>query len=111
MAQGIGSTKQILGQVDTFGGHFWAPLDVSGSASYVAGGDLIDPKSFGFNNTIFTLIGSIDTTGVYEAVPRLVTSGVTRTWQIVWRVVATGAPVAPGTNLSAITAGLSAIGY
>jgi hypothetical protein len=112
MAQGLGSYQKILGAVDTFGGHFWSPVLYSGPASYVQGGDgPIDPKAFGFNSSIFTLIGSIDTTNTYWAVPRLVSGGVNPVWQIVWLVQATGLEVGAGVNLSAVTAGLSAIGY
>ena len=50
MSQGVGATHSILGVQQTFGGMYWSPLDVSGSASYVAGGDAISPQSFGFNS-------------------------------------------------------------
>jgi hypothetical protein len=111
MAQGIGSVTRILGAVDTFGGHFWSPVGYSGPASYVQGGDTIDPKAFGFNNSIFTLVGSIDGTDTYEAVPLCVSSGVNPVWRVFWRVIATGLEVANGVNLSGVTVGLSAIGY
>ena len=111
MAQGIGSVSQILGQVDTFGGHFWAPINYSGPTSYVQGGDTIDPKAFGFNNSIFTLVGSIDGTDTYEAIPLLYSGGVNPVWRIVWRVMATGLEVAADVDLSGVTVGLSAIGY
>ena len=111
MAQGIGTTQKILGQVDTFGGHFWSPINYLGPSSYVQGGDTIDPRAFGFNNSIFTLTGSIDGTGTYQAVPLLFSGGVNPVWRIMWLVIATGLQVANGVNLSGITVGLSAIGY
>lgn len=111
MAQGVGTTKPILGQVDTFGGHFWSPLGYSGPASYVQGGDTISPASFGFNNSIFSLTGSIDGTDTYEAVPLALSVGPNPVWRVVWRVMATGLEVANGVNLSGITVMLNAIGY
>lgn len=111
MAQGVGSTQKILGAVDTFGGHFWSPVLYSGPAIYVQGGDTIDPRAFGMNSSIFTLVGSIDGTDTYEAVPLLFSGGVNPVWRIVWRVMSTGLEVAAGVNLSTYTVGLSAIGY
>jgi hypothetical protein len=110
VAQGVGATHPINGAVDTFGGHFWSPLDYSGSASYVQGGDSISPQSFGLNNTIWTLIGSVSQSGNYEVRPRALNNGVTQ-WQLVWFVVATGLQVAAAVNLSGETVRLSAIGY
>ena len=69
MAQGVGSTKQILGLLQTFGGLYWSPLDYSGPASYVQGGDAIGATSFGFNNTIWALVGSVDQSGVARLEP------------------------------------------
>ena len=111
MAQGIGNVQKILGQVDTFGGHFWSPVNYSGPKSYVKGGDTIDPRAFGFNGSIFTLVGSIDSTDTYEAVPLLLSGGVNPVWRVVWRVMSTGLEVAAATDLSGVTVGLSAIGY
>jgi hypothetical protein len=111
MAQGVGSTKQILGQVDTFGGHFWAPIDYSGPASYVAGGDSIDPKSFGFFGSILTLIGSVDQSNAYYVEGRPLINGVDSKWQIVWLAMDGSGEVEAGTNLSGFTVRLSAIGF
>lgn len=111
MSQGVGTTKPILGQVDTFGGHFWSAIGYSGPASYVKGGDSIGPQSFGFNNSIFTLVGSVDGTDTYEAVPLALSVGSNPTYQIFWRVIATGLEVAAGVDLSGVTVMLSAIGY
>jgi hypothetical protein len=110
MAQGVGTPKQILGSVDTFGGHFWAPIDYSGPNSYVQGGDTVDSRWFGCPNTLFTLTGSVDQSDTYEAVPRALNNGVTK-WQLVWRVMSTGLEVAAGVNLSGFTVRLSGIGY
>ncbi len=108
---GIGSTKPILGVSDVFGGHYYSPLDYSGSASYVQGGDSIGATSFGFNSSIQTLIGSVSQSGTYFVIPRPLTSGIQTQWQLVWFVTATGAEVAAATNLSGETVRLSAIGY
>ena len=53
MAQGVGATHPILGVQQTFGGMYWSPLDVSGSARYQTGGDAISPQSFGFSSYIW----------------------------------------------------------
>jgi len=120
MAQAVGSTKPILGSVDTFGGHYYSPLDYSGPASYVQGGDSISPASFGMYNNIQTLVGSIDQSGKFMAVPRPLANGVTQ-WQLIWISLTTatvggqaqtaGTEAATGTNLSTFTVRLSAIGY
>ena len=59
MSQGVGATHPILGVQQTFGGMYWSPLDVSGSASYQTGGDAISPQSFGFNSYIWQLAGGV----------------------------------------------------
>ena len=65
---------------------YWSPLDVSGSASYVQGGDAISPQSFGFNSYIWQLTGGVSQSGNYRAEPRALNSGFTQ-WQLVWFVV------------------------
>ena len=121
MSQGIGSTKPILGVSDVFGGHYYSPLDYAGSASYVQGGDSIGATSFGFNSSIQTLIGGVDQSAKFLAVPRPLNSGIQTAWQLVWISLTTatvggqaqtaGTEAAAGTNLSTFTARLSAIGY
>jgi hypothetical protein len=110
MAQGVGSgTITRFGQ-DTFGGHLYGAVDYKGSSSYVPGGDgPISHKMFGFQNTIITLIGSADQTNTYFVEPRPLQNDVT-TWQLVWKVTATGLEVAAAVNLSGFTVRLSAIG-
>jgi hypothetical protein len=110
MAQGVGSAKAVSGAQDTFGGKFYGIADYSGPASYVSGGDAVDPHIFGFPNAILTLIGSEDQSNTYIAVPRPMASGFQVAWQLVWRTASTGAEVAPGTNLSTFTVRLSALG-
>lgn len=120
MAQATGNTKPILGSVDTFGGHFYSPLDYAGSSVYVQGGDSISPASFGMYNNIQTLIAGIDQSGKWRVFPRALSNGVTQ-WQLVWisMVTATvggqaqtaGLEAVAGTNLSTFTVRLSAIGY
>ena len=105
----VGSTNRIIGIPDTFGGKDWAPADHSGPTSYTTGGYLIDPSSFGFNNTIWTLAGGVDSTDTYELVPRFVGPGHSQCY-VVWKVMATGLEVAAATNLSAYTVRVAAIG-
>jgi hypothetical protein len=109
MAQGVGKSKPILGLQQTFGGMFWSPLDISGSSSYVAGGDVVSPQSFGFNSYIHELVGGVSQSGNYQAVPRALNSGFTQ-WQLMWFVVSTGLQVGAGVNLSGETVRLAAIG-
>ena len=119
MAQGVGSTKQILGLLQTFGGLYWAPLDYSGSSSYVQGGDAIGATSFGFNNTIWAMVGSNDQSNVFVVNCRPLNNGRTQ-WQLVWQSLVTGTyggqaqtagqEAAAGTNLSGFTCRLVAHG-
>jgi hypothetical protein len=119
MAQATGGTHPIIGLNQTFGGLFWDVLDYSGSASYVQGGDSISPPSFGFNNTIWALSGSMDQLNVFEVVGRPLNSGRTQ-WQLVWKALITGTyggqsqtagqEAAAGTNLTGYTVRLAAIG-
>lgn len=110
MPQGVGSGTIVTNGQDTFGGHLWGACDQNGSASYVSGGDAISHKQFGFNNTIVTLIGSVDQSDTYFVIGRPLHNGIT-VWQLVWFLTATGAEVAAGTVLSGATVRLSAIGY
>ena len=109
MSQGVGATHPILGVQQTFGGMYWSPLDVSGSASYQTGGDAISPQSFGFNSYIWQLTGGVSQSGNYRAEPRALNSGFTQ-WQLVWFVVSTGLQVAANVNLSGETVRLADIG-
>ena len=109
MSQGVGATHPILGVQQTFGGMYWSPLDVSGSSSYVAGGDAIDPTSFGFNSYIHSLVGGVSQSGNYRAEARALNNGFTK-WQLVWFVMSTGLQVAASVNLSGETVRLAAIG-
>ena len=74
------------------------------------GGDHIDHKFFGFENTIMTLIGSLDQSQTFRLEPMPVRDDVTP-WRLVWTVLATGQEVYAGANLSLFTARLSAFGY
>ena len=109
MSQGVGATHPILGVQQTFGGMYWSPLDVSGSASYVQGGDAISPQSFGFNSYIWSLAGGVSQSGNYRAEPRALNNGFTQ-WQLVWFVVSSGLQVGAAVNLSGETERLAAIG-
>lgn len=119
MAQGVGKTKAIIGLNQTFGGLFWAPIDYSGSSSYVQGGDSISPQSFGFNSTIWDLVTSCDQSNKFSVEARPLNNGVTQ-WQLVWIALVTatvggqsqtaGTEAAAGTNLSTFTVRLCAHG-
>ena len=110
MTQGIGATHSILGTQQTFGGMYFNVLDVSGSASYVQGGDSISATSFGFNNTIWSLVAAVSQSGTYFVIGRCLNNGVSA-WQLVWYVSATGSEVGAAVNLSAEKVRLSALGY
>lgn len=105
-----GSANAVPNGQDTFGGHFYGAADYNGPTSYAVGGDTIDPRIFGFPNTILTLIGSADQSNTYIAVPRPLFDGTTA-WKLVWRTASTGAEVAANFNLSGFTVRLSAVGY
>lgn len=119
MSQGVGATHPITGVQQTFGGMYWSPLDISGSSSYVQGGDAVGPSSFGMNSYIWALAGAIDQSGKWQVVPRALNSGYTQ-WQLVWISLTTatlggqsqtaGQEAAAGTNLSTYTVRVAAIG-
>src|ERR1700679_239333 len=112
----VGSASQVTGSQDTFGGHFYRTVDYSGPTSYVGGllgGDLIDPRIFGFPNTIESLWCSGDQTGLLIGIPFPVNNGVTA-WHIRWFAVSAttpgiGAEVTNATNLSGKVIRITAI--
>lgn len=114
----VGSAQQTAGFADVFGGHQFNSVDYSGPKSYVGGllgGDLIDPKIFGFQNTIESLWASGDQTGLLIGIPFPVNNGVSA-WHIRWFAVSAttpgiGAEVTNATNLSGKVIRLTAIGY
>ena len=107
MAQGLGSSRVLHGDVDTFGGKFYAPVDYNGPAIYVTGGDTLGERAFGMEK-ILTLIGSVDQSDTYYVEGRALADGICE-WKAVWFTVG-GGEVAAGTNLSGFTVRLSAIG-
>lgn len=109
MAQGVGTATQSKNGKDTFGGHLFGTVDYKGPTSYVQGGDSLDPHTFGFPNTIITVIGSVDQSNTYFVIGRPLQNGYTP-YQLVWYNKA-GGEVAAGTNLSGFTVKLAAIGY
>jgi hypothetical protein len=110
MAQGQGSYGRVSNGQDTFGGHLFGVVDYTGPASYVQGGDgPVDPKAFGFENTILALWGSVGQGNLYFVIGRPLQNSTTP-WQLVWYNKA-GGEVAGATNLSGVTVRLSAIGY
>ena len=113
----VGSAIQTPGQADIFGGRQFNAIDYKGPTSYVntgvgsTSGDTIGHRMFGFENTIQAIIdASLDQTGTYQVVDQPMQNGVT-SWRLRWFVVSTGAEVANGTNLSAFTVKLAAIGF
>jgi hypothetical protein len=107
MAQALGSSQVLHGDVDTFGGKFYAPVDYNGPSSYVTGGDTLNPQAFGMTKFL-TLIGSVDQSGAYYVEGRTLANGICN-WQLVWFAVS-GGEVDAGTDLSGFTVRLSAIG-
>jgi hypothetical protein len=108
----VGKASQTQGFADVFGGRSFNSIDYTGVSSYVNGtGELLDPKFFGFQNTIQSVLDISGTfTGDYYGVPFPVNTGVSK-WYIRWFVVATGVEVANTTNLSTKTLKIAAIGY
>ncbi len=108
----VGQGKQTPGFADVFGGKQFNVIDYTGVASYVNGtGEKLDPKMFGFNNTIEAVLDtSITQTGDYYGQTQPVNNGVSG-WYIRWFVVATGVEAAAAVNLSAKTLKISAIGF
>lgn len=105
----IGSASAVQNGQDVFGGHLFGAVDYKGPASYVQGGDAIDPHIFGFPNTILSLIGSVDQSNLYFAIGRPLFNGTTA-WNLVWYLKA-GGEVTAATALNGVTVRLSAIGY
>ena len=115
----VGTAKDSQsGQRDVFGGKQYATMDYAGSTSYsntgvgTTSGDTMAPSLFGFFNTILTPFGSgnVDQSGTYQVFWQSQQNGLTP-WRLRWVVLATGAEVANGTNLSTFTVKLAAIGY
>ncbi|MDE2099390.1 MAG: hypothetical protein KGL39_19215 [Patescibacteria group bacterium] len=109
---GPGTMKQTAGFADVFGGKLFNTIDYTGVASYVNGtGELLDPKGFGFPNTIESIVDiSGDQSGAYYGICFPVNSGVTK-YYIRWFSVATGQEVTNATNLSGKTLKISAVGF
>lgn len=111
MPQAVGTPVPVTGHDDTFGGHFFGAIDYTGPASYVQGGDALDPKPFGCPNSLLAVIGGVDQSGTYRAEGRALYSGAQTTFQLVWFVLSTGLEVGAGVNLSTIKVRLAAIGF
>jgi hypothetical protein len=112
----VGTGKQTPGFADVFGGKLFNTIDYSGPTAYnntgtaATSGDSLDPKMFGFNNTIESIIdSSLDQTGTYYAFEQPINNGVTA-WRLRW-FTAAGVEVANGVNLSGYTVKLSAVGF
>jgi hypothetical protein len=116
----IGTFKEIFGQKDVFGGKQFTVGDYSGTSSYTntgtgsTSGDIVYPSTLGFFNSILNFIDiSLDTTGTYYAEAQSTGLGLIGSggWRIRWYVASTGAEVANGVNLSAISVKMSALGF
>lgn len=112
----VGSAKQTQGFADVFGGRNFNVIDYTGVSSYAntgtpsTSGEALDPKFFGFQNTIQFVAASGDQSGTYYGIVFPVNNGVTA-WRIRWFAVATGQEVTNGTNLSTRVLKLSGIGF
>ena len=108
----VGTAKLSPGFADVFGGKLFNCIDYTGVASYVNGtGELLDPKFFGFPNTIEAILDiSGDQSGAYYGIAFPVNSGVTK-WYIRWFAVATGQEVTNTTNLSTKVLKIVAVGF
>ena len=108
----VGSALQTQGFADVFGGKQYNAIDYTGVSSYVNGtGEKLDPKFFGFQNTIESILDvSGDQSGAYYGVAFPVNNGITA-WYIRWFAVATGQEVSNATNLSTKKLKISAIGF
>jgi hypothetical protein len=108
----VGTAKQTPGFADVFGGKLFNVIDYTGVSSYVNGtGELLDPKFFGFPNTIEAILDiSGDQSGAYYGIAFPVNSGVTK-WYIRWFAVATGQEVTNATNLSTKVLKIVAVGF
>ena len=117
MAFSVGSGNQTNGFADVFGGKLFNVIDYTGPKSYnntgtpATSGDALDPKMFGFPNSIEALIGtSTDQTGVYIVVGMPVNNGVTK-WILRWFTLSGMTEVVNTTDLSAKTVKLAAVGF
>lgn len=109
MAGNAGTSVLVLGDRDTFGGHFYGPADHSGPSNYPTGGELVDPVALGCPNGVQTLISSADQTGTFQTIPVPLNDGHTQ-WKLLWINIDSGAQVPNAFNLSEYTIRLSAIG-
>jgi hypothetical protein len=111
VAQGVGTAEIVPSGQDVFGGHLFALVDYSGPKNYIQGGDIMDPRFFGFDNTIITLFGTLDTTQTFRLEPKPVYYGIVTAWRLVWTVYSTGQEASSGLNLSSFTGRLTALGF
>ena len=117
MAFSVGTGIQANGFADVFGGKLFNAIDYKGSSSYnntgtpATSGDVLDPKMFGFPNSIEFLVGtSTDQTGVYIVVGMPANNGVSK-WYLRWFTLSGMTEVANATDLSGKTVKLSAVGF
>ena len=113
----VKTTGNATGFADVFGGKQFNVIDYSGPTSYnnqssvnaALSGDTMDPKMFGFNNTIICFVAeSLDQTGTYYVLGQPQQNGVTP-WRLRW-FTAASVEVANGINLSGFIVRLGAIG-
>lgn len=112
----VGSAIYTNGFADIFGGRQYNAIDYKGPTAYSntgtasTSGDQMSHRLFAFENTIETLIGSVDQSGTYLVVPQPVQNGV-GPWKLRWFTLSGMTEVVNGTNLSAYTVRLSGFGF
>lgn len=95
---------------DEFGGKLFHVPSYKGPLSYSNGvGDSLDPRSFGFPNSLIFVSGSMTVSGTYYVVAQP-KSGMITAWTLRWFITGTGDEVSQGINLSGETLQLMGIG-
>lgn len=99
----------LNGYVDVWGKHAAGAIDHTGSSSYVTGGDTLTGARYGLRSIDY-VGGGLSNSGTYEVRGKSTGKGIHTTYKLVWFVVATGAEVAAGVNLSGETVRIFAFG-
>ena len=104
----MGNTS-VKGYVDIWGKHGALPVDHTGPASYVTGGETIKAAQLGLRSIDFLTHMSWDTTGLYSVKAHFTGTGLRTSVLLQW-YNSSGTEISAGTNLSAIIIRLFAIG-
>jgi hypothetical protein len=95
-------------QPSPVGERYMAARGLSGPAAYITGGITLSPKVFGLNVFAIAWTNGLTNSGTYEAKVKMVAGD--GSILVVFFVVATGAEVGAGVNLSAELYRVAAIG-